>query len=149
MVEAHKLQNIIMQLGSRHTSEVAIHHLHDCPISKGDIQVADDILGPNLGSLKGKTVWHPNPHVKAATEGVLHDIMKLHQSVTLAIDAVFVNKVPFLITISQNLMFGTVEALSNHQVSTIVEKLKNATKLYGHRGFCMETIMADQEFELI
>ena len=82
-------------------------------------------------------------------EGVSHGIMKLHQSVTLNIDIMFVNKVPFLITISSNLKFGTVEALLNCQVSTIVEKLKNVTKLYGHRGFHVETIMADQEFELI
>ena len=36
--------------------DVAIKHLKHCPITKGDIMAADDIFGPNLGSLTGKTV---------------------------------------------------------------------------------------------
>ena len=61
--QARWLQNIIMRTGSRQLADVIIKHFHNCPITKEDIQAADDIFGPNLGSLKGKTVHHPNPHV--------------------------------------------------------------------------------------
>ena len=36
--------------------DVSIKHLANCPITCQDVLAADDIFGPNLGSLKGKTV---------------------------------------------------------------------------------------------
>ena len=52
-------------------SNIAVSHLCNCPTMKEDIHTADDIFGPNLGSLKGETVWHPNKHIKAGTSAVL------------------------------------------------------------------------------
>ena len=75
--------------------------------------------------------------------------MKIHKSITLSIDIMFVNKVPLFITLSRNLKFGTVEALSDQQVGTIVTRLKAVTKIYQHKGFKINTIIADQEFEPI
>ena len=147
--KGQRLQNIVMQPGSCKMSEVAIHHLHGCPITRTDIQVADNIFGPNLGSLKGKMVIWPNPHIRTGIDNVPHDIMKIHKSITLSIDIMFVNKLPFFITLSRSLKFGTVEALSDQKVGTIVTRLKDVTKIYQHRGFKINTIIADQEFEPI
>ena len=49
---ARCLQNIIMRPASRHMSDIAISHLCNCPFTKEDMRDADDIFGPNLGSLK-------------------------------------------------------------------------------------------------
>ena len=78
----------MMEPGSRELANVSIKHLHNCPVTKEDIKAADDIFGPNLGSLKGKTVYCPNPHVSTANEGVPTDIMKVHRLVTLAVDII-------------------------------------------------------------
>ena len=147
--QARHLQNIIMQPGSCQLADVIIKHFHNCLITKEHIQAADDILGPNLGSLKGKTVCRPNPHVKMQTGGVPPDIMQIHRSITLAIDIMFISKIPFLVTTSQHLKFGTVEALNNQQISTVVGKLKKIINLYISRGFKVDSIMADPEFEPI
>ena len=42
------------------------------------MHAVDDIFRPNLGSLKGKTVRHPNPHMRSGVSGVPPDIMKVH-----------------------------------------------------------------------
>jgi hypothetical protein len=55
-VLARKIQNIIMQPSTRSYQDVIIDHMPDCPVTKADIQAADNMFGPNLGSLKGKTV---------------------------------------------------------------------------------------------
>ena len=111
--------------------------------------MADDIFGPNLGSLKGKTVRCPNPHVKMQTIGVPPDIMQIHRSVTLAIDIMFINKIPFLVTTSWHLKFVTVEALNNRQIPTVMGNLRNVINLYTPRGFKVDCIIADPEFEPI
>jgi hypothetical protein len=85
--------------------------LQNCPITKTDILAAEDIFGPNLGSLKGKTVRHNTPHMRAETHEMLCKIMSIHHDVTLCADIMFVNQIPFLVTISRNVKFGTVEVL--------------------------------------
>ena len=127
--------------------DVSTKHLWNCPIAKANIQVADDIISPNLGSLKGKTVHHPIPHVNTASQGVLWEIMKVHMAITLAVDIMFVNKIPFLVTISQDIRFGTVKALIDGKVPTVVQNLRSITLIYKHHGFQIETILADPEFE--
>ena len=129
--------------------EIAITHLRDCPVKRSDIAAAEDIFGPNLGALKGKTVWRPNPHVAMGTDGVPPDIMKAHRSIILAMDIMLINKIAFFVTISRNLKFGTVEALPNRQIPTIIQQLKSVIALYRHRGFEISAILADNEFEAI
>ena len=48
-----------MHPGDRDMKEIVVKHLQDCPVTGIDIDVARTLLGPNLGSLKGKTVRRP------------------------------------------------------------------------------------------
>ena len=148
-IAARKVQNITMRPSDHESMDISIKHLANCPITRVDIIAAKDILGPNLGSLKGKTVRHPNKHVPGGMEGVPHEIMSLHKNVTLCIDIMFINKIPFLVTISRNLKFRMVEDLDNRQVPTICKKLQSLVKLYEHQGFKVTTILADPEFKPI
>ena len=94
-------------------SDIAIKHLGDCPMTRDDLCAADDIFSPVLGGLKGKTVRQPNPHVSMYINGVPPYIMSRHKLVTIRIDIMFVNKIPFRVTISHGMKFGTVQALNN------------------------------------
>ena len=89
------------------------------PVGRSDIVAAECIFGPNLGALKGKTPKHRSVPVAGATDGVPPSILNQFQEVVLAIDLMFVNKLPFLITVSRGLCFGTVEFLNNHQIATV------------------------------
>ena len=146
---ARRFQNIVMRPGKRDMMEIAITHLRDCPVKRSDITAAEDIFGPNLGALKGKTVWRPNPHVAMGIDGVPPEIMKTHRSIVLTMDIMFINKIAFFVTMSRNLKSGTVEALPNRQIPTIIQHLKSVIALYRHRGFEISAILADNEFEAI
>ena len=145
---ARKIQNIIMFPATREYSEITDHSLlPNCPINRVDIAAAEHIFGSNLGALKGKTVSRPGVPVTGRITGVPPAISdKFQHGVVLAIDIMFINKIPFFITTSMGLHFGTVENLNNRQVPTIVGALDRVVQLYKRRGFGIATIKADPEF---
>jgi hypothetical protein len=56
-------------------------------------------------------------------------IMEKYRDVTLCIDIMFVNKVPFLVTISRHIKFGTVEVLKSRKMANVVTAIGNVNKL--------------------
>jgi hypothetical protein len=61
----------------------------------------------------------------------------------------FVNKIPFLVTISRYLKFGTVEALKERTATQIMRCIKTVRGVYNKRGFRIRTILANGEFEAL
>lgn len=58
-----RCKNIVMYLGNHQLAKSALRYVTNCPVTKHDMKITIDISGPNLGSLQGKTVHCPNPHV--------------------------------------------------------------------------------------
>ena len=119
--QARRLQKIMMSPSTRQLGDSIIHHLQNCEVTKTDIANAEHIYGPNLSALKGKTVRRPIPIGRQHTEPVPKHILDTHRSYDLTADIMFVNKIPFLVTLSRGLRFGTVSALPNRQVGTPTE----------------------------
>ena len=59
----------------------------------------------------------------------------------------FVNKLPFLVTISWNIQFGTAELLLNCQEATVDKSIQSVMQLYSSCGFLVQMAHADSEFE--
>jgi hypothetical protein len=91
--------------------------LPNCPINKSDIICTEEILGPNLGSLKGKTTRKTPSRVHITALNDLPDeLLEQHKNVTLAVDIMYINKViPFIIMTSHNIHFGTAEMIKNEK----------------------------------
>ena len=87
------------------------------------IHVAQDIYGPNLSSLKGKTLWRPLPHLPSSVDPVALDLLERHPSVTIVMDVLFINNIPLLLSMSRELKFMTTEVLPNRQIKTIRDKV--------------------------
>ena len=77
------------------------------------------------------------------------DILSLYHSVTLCMDIMFINKMPFLVTISCNIKFGTVELLLNHQEDTVTKSLQAVMHLYGSCGFLVQMVHVDSKFKAL
>ena len=147
---ARRVQNIIMFPGTQAYAKIADHNLiPNCPVTRADIIAAENIYGPNINALKGKTVKRPGVQVKPEIDNVPPEILAEHKSITLEVDIMFVNKMPFLITTSRKLRFGTAEHLPNRQHTTVVKAIQRVVSIYHRRGFNIRRILADPEFEAV
>jgi hypothetical protein len=61
----------------------------------------------------------------------------------------YVNKIPFFMTISRHVQFGTAEVLTNQQAKTLVACVRKLKALYAQRGFKIQTFMMDGQFECL
>jgi hypothetical protein len=122
--------------------------LANCPVSRADIKAAEDIFGPNLGSLKGKTVRRKNGHIPSLVANVPYNIIKQYKDITLLFDIMFVNKIAFLVSVSRHLRFGTTYRLASRQTGVVGKALVGVIKFYRQRGFRIrECHDGDGEFE--
>ncbi len=133
---ARHLQNVIDRPSTRDFAKIVESNLlPSCPVSVRDIMIAEDIFGPNIGSLKGKTVRRKGEHVPTQRCEVPMHIIQRHRDVTLCIDVIFVNKIPFLTTISREIKFGTAKVIARRDAKHILKAINNAKAIYKKRGF--------------
>ena len=145
---ARKIQNLIGRPSTRtFTNIVNKNLLKNCPITQNDINNAEKIFGMNIGSLKGKTVWQNTDHIKYEHANIPSDIIADCAQVTLCIDIMFVNRIPFLVSISRKLKFGTVELLGSRSALNVMKSVRNIKHVYERRGFTIGVSIMDNEFE--
>jgi hypothetical protein len=119
---ARKLQNIIGRPSARSfLNIVEKNSLKYCPVLREDVLA---IFGPNVGSLKGKTVRQNGEQVRPEYEDIPKHIMERHQDVTTCIDLMCINKMPFLATISRHIKFGTIEAAKSRHHKVLLPAIK-------------------------
>jgi hypothetical protein len=147
-VRARDLQIKIGRPSTRDFVRIVTHNLlPNCPVTKKDIMAAEYILGPDVGSLKGKTTRKAPHKVRRVVEPLPTSIMSCYRNVTICADIMFVNKIPIFLTISRNIRFITVEALPNRTKVNMVKALKSVITIYRRAGFNVMTALMDGEFE--
>ena len=63
------------------------------------------------------------------------NILENNKTITLSIDIMFVNKIPFVTTIIRHIKFTTVEAIQKRTKLQLSESIKNVIAIYTQRGF--------------
>jgi Reverse transcriptase (RNA-dependent DNA polymerase) len=147
---ARKIQGTIGHPSTKDFEKIVeLGLLGECPINIVDIKNAEQIFGPSLHGLKGKTVRKSNLVVEIRNNHIPVEIMNKCENMVICGDIMFVNKIPFFITITRGLNFGTVETLQNRKVDSIINAMKNVKQVYDKRGFKLGTALLDGEFEVI
>ena len=104
--------------------------LPNCPITSRDIRNAEIIFGPDVGTLKGKTVRRTGEQVEVNFSEIPTEIASELSDIVLCCDIMKVNQIPFLVSVSRRLKFGTIEMLKGEKARHIIPALKNALYVY-------------------
>ena len=149
---ARALQRKIGRPTTRDFIHIVNHNLlPNCPVTQRDILAAEDIFGPDVGSLKGKTVRRGPPHISTdiTYTPLPPTVHERYQVVTLCADVMHVNGLPFFISISRHLKFGTIEALPNQKQTTLVTAVRNIARIYHRGGFRLRHAFTDGAFNCL
>ncbi|GAX20129.1 hypothetical protein FisN_17Lu131 [Fistulifera solaris] len=147
--EARRLYRIVGRPGMRaFEAWLRKNRVHNCPVTVDDARRAIAIYGPDIPHLKGTTTAGPPPeHVPTLTAiPVPRSILLHHNHVTLAVDFVFVNKIPFITTISRAIGWRTIAPVPNRQKATMLKEFRRLFEIYKSRGLPVTAIHGDNEF---
>jgi hypothetical protein len=75
------------------------------------------------------------------------EMLERYGDVTLAVDIMYINEIPFVMTMSWAIHFRTAELIKNEKISTIMIALKQVIEAYKARGFQVCHILVDGHFE--
>ena len=128
---------------------IRMNAIKNCPITMEDIDIAETIYGPDIGSIKGKTVRNkPKPVVNDYIH-IPKELITKHQDITLCIDTMFINEMPFLSTISRHLKYRTIQWLPARTATAYRSALDVIFRQYNKAQFRISTIHCDGEFRSI
>ncbi len=149
--QAEKARALQRRIGRPSTRDfiryVATNLIPNCPVTIQDIKNAEFIWGPDIGSLKGKTVREQPPAIRVTGTDIPLPIMQHYKDVTLSADVMKVTGIPFLMTISKHIKFGSAGKLDSMRNSHIIRHFKAVIGAYVTRGFRVTIIIADNQFE--
>ena len=96
----------------------------NCPVTIQDIKNAEFLWGPDIGCLKGKTTWQQPSAVHITGSDIPMQIMQQYKDVTLSVDVMKVTGIPFLMTISKHIKFGSAGKLDTMKNSHIIKHFR-------------------------
>jgi hypothetical protein len=121
--------------------------IKNCPISSSDLANANALFGPDRGGVRGKTVRKKPAKVRPVLISIPQSLFEKLQDVTLEADVMFVNGLPFFVTISRVIKFGTCELLPSQTATQLCSSLTKVIILYRRRNFRVNFCLMDMQFE--
>ena len=118
-------------------------------VNSKSISHAQKIFGPSLADVRGKTTCRKVKRPRESEVSIPREVAERLKYLTLAADVFFVDKIPFLITMSRKLQFVTAEFTPSRTAAKLAEHLKKVLRVYRRVGYVVRYMFMDGEFEKI
>ena len=115
----------------------------NCPVTFSDVKNAKLIFGPDITSLKGKSVRRKPDSVITDYVEIPREILDSRKELEVSTVVIFINKLPFLVIISRRLKFITIEYLSSKKKIALVTSINKIVRYYISHGLHVVTMFVD------
>ena len=105
-----------------------------------DVQIAQDIYGPAVGAIRGKTT-NPTP-MQLHFEPVS---IPQHAHQVLYVDIVFFNKLPFLVSVAYPLEFVSLTSIRAKSIDQLITAIKSQLIPFRQQKFIIDVMNSDEE----
>ena len=104
---------------------------------------------PYLEDVRGETTRKKAESVKERKVAIPKAVVERLKYLTMAADVFFIDRIPFLITMSRVLQFITAEFTASRTAPRLAERLKKVLRVYIRAGYLVRYVFMDGEFEKI
>ena len=111
-----------------------------------DVKNAKLIFGPDITSFKGKSVKRKPDIVVMDYVEIPREIFESRKELEVSTDIMFINKLPFLVSIRRQLNFTTIEYLSSKSEIALVTSINKIVSYYKSHGLNVGKMLVDPEF---
>ena len=119
--------------------------IRNCPINKRDIEIAEDVWGPALEPLKGKTTRKKPMVAQHDYVAAPKHVQEKHKDIVLTGDVFCAQGLPFFITLFQDILFATTECLKNWKLNALIDATNHALKSCNSKDPNIQAMNVDQE----
>ena len=131
---------------SRLKSMLRTGQVHNTPVTPADIDLAEKIFGPDIPTLKGRTVRKTPPTVKDDVAHIPPELMKQRDDLTLAMDVMYIQGHPVLTAIDNVFKYRMVSWMADRSMKEFYRAIDVFTRKYNDSGCTITRIRCDQEF---
>ena len=110
------------------------------------METAELVFGPDVGTLKGKTVRRKSPVVTNDIIEIPPEITEQHRELVLELDIMFVNGMPMLTTIDTTIKFRALVPLKDQTAEVMYKALDVVFRKYNKNKFRITKINCDGQF---
>ena len=128
---------------------ITANMLRKCPVTLNAVDKAHTIFGLDVAALKGKTTGPKSPIVRTNIIAVPPQIRDHHNEIELTFDVMFVNNIPFVVSLSKKIVFGILQFVKRRAGGNLLKSIKKVVNLYHARGFNIKSLFMDREFECL
>ncbi len=125
---------------------IRTNQIKNCPITTVDIDIAERIFGTDIGTLKGKGKETKPSHIPEDYVKIPQELYESQQAITLCVDGMYVNGIPFLTTVSRRIIYRTAQRLQTQKSECLLQCIKNVAQIYKSGNFTIARIHVDNEF---
>ena len=126
------------------------NYIRNTEVTSHDAKRAFIIYGKDTSFIQGKTKRQkPNAIPNNPLSPVPNHVLEHHKHITLCIDIFYINGCRFFHTISRDIKFRTIEFINSGSYDTLLDCLYAVLNVYQSRGFEIDHIHGDGQFECL